>query len=559
MKARIYPPYAQIWLYIITAVLASSFTAGASEQALRQLDATILQSADADSAYTRSIEILKTRFPEVSGDSMQLYKLNKTIFGQYQFFKADSAMKYIERNMELARKFDNPDLVWECVLQKADVLSRSGMFHEGMNLLQERKEPLPDEFRVDYYLLYYSICQFASEYTKDSEYEDIYSEMKLAYADSITQYAEPNSFYYQTAKGSLLLERDGDIEGAERYVKNALPEYRQGTRPYSVLMSQLAFIYDKGGKSEAHTRALALSAASDIAGCIKENMAMRMLADALLSSGDVERAGRYVNKSLEDANFYSARLRHTQSAEVLPLVVAANEHLQSNRQAMMYYLLVLLVFVVVIIVVSYIIIRRKNRELGIRNVALQQAREESLNAADNLKDAYSQLEETNQSLRESKAMLEEANKVQQVYLSQFIWLCSSAINKIDLYRKRLYLLLKTNKKDELKDALTSSKEFSDMSADFYSAFDEAFLTIVPDFIDRLNSLLTSPLQMKSDAPAGQLTTEQRIFALMCLGVADNKKISDFLHCTISTVYTYRSKVKAKAKNPDNFEYEVMEI
>ena len=205
------------------------------------------------------------------------------------------------------------------------------------------------------------------------------------------------------------------------------------------------------------------------------------------------------------------------------------------------------------------IFRCKNRELGLRNEALQQAREESLNAADRLNAAYSQLEETNEGLRRAQAKLEEANKVQQVYLSQFIWLCSSAINKIDLYRRRLYLLLKTNKKDELKDALTSTKEFNDMSADFYCAFDEAFLAIVPDFIDRLNALLTSPLTMKSDAPAGQLTTEQRIFALMCLGIADNKKIADFLHCTISTVYTYRSKVKAKAKHPDSFESEVMEI
>ena len=545
--------------YMFMAIASAMFPARATEAALTQLDAAILQATEADSAYLRRLDTIKARIPEAQADTMRLYQLNKTIFGQYQFFKADSALTYINRNMAIAEKLEDQALIWECILQKADILARSGMFYLSMRMLDDVKMPLPDHLRPDYYLLNYSISQFAQEYAKDSEFEDFFFKRKLAYADSIMQVSLPTDFNYRSVHAALLLERDGDTDGAERYVKDVVADYRSGTRQYSILMSQLAFINGKTGDIGEQTRALALSAASDISGCIKENMAMRMLSDVLLSTGDVERASRCVNKSLEDANFYCARLRHTQSAEVLPLVVAANENLQTNRQAMMYYVLALLVFVVTIIVVSYIIIRRKNRELGIRNIALQQAREESLNAADRLNSAYSQLEETNGGLRRAQAKLEEANKVQQVYLSQFIWLCSSAINKIDLYRRRLHTLLRTNKKDELKDALTSTKEFNDMSADFYSAFDEAFLAIVPDFIDRLNTLLTSPLAMRSDAPSGQLTTEQRIFALMCLGIADNKKIADFLHCTISTVYTYRSKVKAKAKNPDRFESEVMEL
>lgn len=549
----------RILSYMLMAIAAAMTPAYAAEQALAHLDAAISQASEADSAYLRRIETIKARIPNAQADTMRLYGINKTVFEQYQFFKADSAMTYINRNMALAKASGDTDMLWECILQKADVLARTGMFFISMRMLEDVKMPLPAHLLPDYYLLNYSISQFAQEYAKDSEFEDYYFERKLAYADSIMQVSKPSDFNYRTVHAALLLERDGNCNAAEKYVKDVVADYRPGSRQYSILMSQLAFIRGYTGDLDGQTEALALAAASDISGCIKENMAMRMLADVLLKAGDVERASRCINKSLDDANFYYARLRHTQSAEVLPLVVEANENLQTNRRAMILYVLALLAFVAAVIVVSYIIIRRKNRELGLRNEALQQAREESINAADRLNAAYSQLEETNEGLRRAQAKLEEANKVQQVYLSQFIWLCSSAINKIDLYRRRLYLLLKTNKKDELKDALTSTKEFNDMSADFYCAFDEAFLAIVPDFIDRLNSLLTSPLTMKSDAPAGQLTTEQRIFALMCLGIADNKKIADFLHCTISTVYTYRSKVKSKAKNPDRFEFEVMEI
>ena len=37
---------------------------------------------------------------------------------------------------------------------------------------------------------------------------------------------------------------------------------------------------------------------------------------------------------------------------------------------------------------------------------------------------------------------------------------------------------------------------------------------------------------------------------------DSAKIAEFLRCSLSTVYTYRSKMRKRALNPDRFEEDV---
>ena len=57
----------------------------------------------------------------------------------------------------------------------------------------------------------------------------------------------------------------------------------------------------------------------------------------------------------------------------------------------------------------------------------------------------------------------------------------------------------------------------------------------------------------------KLTTELRILALLRLGIADNQEIADILRSSITTIYTYRSKLKAKAINKEAFEDDIRQI
>jgi len=108
----------------------------------------------------------------------------------------------------------------------------------------------------------------------------------------------------------------------------------------------------------------------------------------------------------------------------------------------------------------------------------------------------------------------------------------------------------------------SQKFLNENTRLFHQNFDEAFLNIYPDFISEVNRLLADGNKITEDdgsEPRKQLTTELRILALLRLGISDNQKIADILRSSITTIYTYRSKLKARAIQRDTFEDNVKQI
>lgn len=66
-------------------------------------------------------------------------------------------------------------------------------------------------------------------------------------------------------------------------------------------------------------------------------------------------------------------------------------------------------------------------------------------------------------------------------------------------------------------------------------------------------------QFEVEEDSTKLTTELRILALIRLGIADNQKIADILRSSITTIYTYRSKLKSRALQKDTFEENIKKI
>ena len=108
---------------------------------------------------------------------------------------------------------------------------------------------------------------------------------------------------------------------------------------------------------------------------------------------------------------------------------------------------------------------------------------------------------------------------------------------------------------ELYAELKSSASLNESIRLFYQNFDTAFLNIYPNFIKEVNSLMANGNQFEVDG-GQKLTTELRILALIRLGINDNQKIADILRSSITTIYTYRSKIKSRALSKDTFEDEI---
>lgn len=71
-------------------------------------------------------------------------------------------------------------------------------------------------------------------------------------------------------------------------------------------------------------------------------------------------------------------------------------------------------------------------------------------------------------------------------------------------------------------------------------------------------MLKADCQIKN-THSNELTTDQRIMALIRLGVKESAEIADLLFYSPQTIYNYRSALKAKAIDKTNFEAEVSKL
>jgi len=118
--------------------------------------------------------------------------------------------------------------------------------------------------------------------------------------------------------------------------------------------------------------------------------------------------------------------------------------------------------------------------------------------------------------------------------------------------------LMTKKLDDLRftvDSINIKREREDL----YHNFDVVFLKIFPSFVADFNSLFKDEdaIVLKE----GQLlNTELRIFALIRMGIHDHEKIARILDYSVTTIYTYKTRLRNKSIVPnEEFEKRIMAI
>ena len=518
---------------------------------LLKLDSVIDAAADYDTVKIRRIDSLRTLIGMNGLSGAEQLSLNHKLFKEYESMVCDSALHYINRCISMAETSGDRYNSILARIEKASVVSKAGLFKESLTLLDSiDTATLPEDLRDEYFITSHDAYQYLMEYVGDTEYCGIYTDMIKQLNDSTRRYVKPGTFIGDITTADYYHQR-GDFGKAYEYLEKRLSDYTAGTREYSVVASMLAHSALNLGDGRSQRRYLALSAISDIMGSVKENMAMRSLAEALYTDGDIDRSSRYIQKSIEDANYYSARMRKNQSTRLLPLVDRAYKLLQEESTRQLQTYLIVISVLSLLLLVAIIFIFRQLNTVRQSHVKVSQAR-------DSLADLNRELHVANDSLKKTNSALTEANVIKEEYIGRFMRLCSKCISALEQYRMKLYKLGASRKLDELYAQLRSTSVVEDTLGEFYAAFDEAFLNIFPDFVEKFNALLPEEHQV-APRDGGNLNTELRVFALIRVGITDSAMIAEFLRCSISTIYTYRSKMKNRSLYRAEFEAEVMKI
>ena len=327
--------------------------------------------------------------------------------------------------------------------------------------------------------------------------------------------------------------------------------YHSGDRMYSIITSTMSFYYSQLGDKEQQMQYLIKSAESDLEGCIRENTSLRAIADRLFDEGDIDRAYRYMRVAVDDANFYGTRLRNIQASRIVPKILTAYQTKQERNHRNMMWLLGIISVIAAMLVVGVIAIYqllKRYRRLNEQKKAINEQ----------LHQVNVQLGDTVEQLHESNGLLREREKLKEEYIARFLTLSSRFIDRGEEQRKAMYRLYRDRKTEDLARALKSTHFGNENAQLFYENFDNAFLNIYPTFVDEVNKLLQA--DGKIEVKQGKrLTTESRVLALIRIGITDNQSIAAILRASLTTIYTYRSKLKARALDKDNFESNVKSI
>lgn len=581
-------------LFISLLLVACNKQKVATESELKdlyaQLDSEIENSRKYEIAKENRIAGLRNSY-DLSHDQNQRTEIINQIINEYGSYNADSALYYIGLNLRRPAVKAIPGEHTRLTIKRANVLAHAGLFSDALAIMREiPRDSLDSTMLETYYSTYCAIFQYLSEYTNNHETAAGHEALRTLYVDSLRQVINNDSFNHMVF---VLSERarKGDTDHAISVLSDNLGKYQSGSRQYSVLASLLAYIYKMEGMENEYKRYLVLSAISDVRGAVKENMSFRELATVMFEEGDVERANRYLKKSIVDANFYSALMRNAQSSKILPVIDEAYSSLQLNLNSRLRGLVWISSALLVILAVTVLLILIQFRSLRKANTKIKSKNEELSSLSEQLKDTNRELQgknvelsvlsqelttmntelaEKNNSLSLISARLQVANeelesrnrelhdfnKTKEQYAGLFMEYSSSAISTLQHYQQSLRnLALKGINRTGFLKKLESTEIADQLLKNFYGKFDEAILNIYPAFVDKFNALLKPDEQIA--LKSGELlNTELRLFALIRIGIDDSAKIAEFLRCSISTVYTYRSKMRKRAVNPDSFENDV---
>lgn len=475
----------------------------------------------------------------------QRFHVNNQLYDEYLAFNFDSALYYIRQNVEGPQMLHHPDSIAASMIRMSHILAVSGLFDKASQMLQ--RIPLR-QLSVDNQVAYYNQCAelslYRSEMAEHSPFYQDYMDSLLHHRDQILQLAPRGSYDDVFNRATQLGER-GKIDEGIRLLEDLLRRYRQGDRHYSIITSTLAYFYAKKKVPEQQEYYYLLSAISDVRGAILENNSLRELACILMERGDFERAYAYLLAASKDAQLYGSRLRSMQTARLSPLITQAYDLQREQAQRRTSILLTVLSVITLLLLVTIIYTLSLIKKRRIANERISKMNEE--------------LMQHNQEIQMMNTQMKESNRIKDEYIGRFLELSSNLIERGEERNRQLNRLARDRKLEELYAQLKSATFTNEGVRLFYQNFDTAFLNIYPDFITEINKLMLPGEQFDMGDRSDRLTTELRVLALIRLNITDNQKIADILRSSLSTIYTYRSKLKARALAKDRFEDDVRMI
>lgn len=523
-------------------------------QLLATLDSILVQTGELASQKELKIAQLKKKLSNAANLEEEFW-INKMLYDESFVFNADSAMKYVDRNIQIATELKKKDWQDEWLINRSFMFAATGLLKEAGEVLEKvDSTSLSDGLKLSYYYQRSYLYSHLGQYMGDQKQVNnkYYNEFENANKHMLALVRPKDPLYWWCVASCNELSPGDSLFSA---LENVVLSSHHNTRLDAMNAYGLSNMYKRLGDKEKTMIYLIYSAMADLRVCNRDIASLQELSSLLYDTGDIDRAYAYMNYCLKAALLYPNRVRIINISTELDKIYANYQQRDIRwRNSLQNYLYVVTFFSIILVLALIGLYRqtkklRKSRtELDSANHSLNQHVVELSQMHKQLALANQELQNLNELLRSANQKLQESNDVKEEYIGYVFSICSNYISKLDEYRKNINRKLKTGQFEEARQLTDNSSLTQNELKDFYANFDAIFLRVYPDFVADLNSLLRPEEQILLK-DASELNTEVRIYALVRLGINDSVKIADFLHCSPQTVYNHRLRMRNKAIIP----------
>ncbi len=457
---------------------------------------------------------------EASSDTVsKCIDLTMQLANVFTAFDNDSTLYYIKKGYVLSESVKNDSMKTTFLLKYITYLPLAGNAVEATEIFEKIDTAgMTKSLKTDYLTAAAQMSSYLiSAFENQREQVEYWSAKRKLFQKELLALL-PEGSAIRLLNEAEYLYSISDFEKAEKLFERVKDMEQDSSNLFARATHSLARIAQRRGDYY-----LALSAMADIKSATLEVTSLQMLGMLLFENGDLERSYQYLSAALENAVECNASMRVLETSSTLPIIEKA--HTSQARKSMqrltLAFIIVALLLIMVVALLFYL-------RLQINRKTLLQGH------------------------------LEGANRIKEIYLSQFINLCSIYMSKLTSFNKMVSRKITSGKIEDLAKITKSGKFVEEQSREFYDIFDDAFLHIYPSFVEAVNSLLQPDKQIVLQE-GEKLNTDLRILAFIRLGLEDSNRVAQMLNYSVNTIYAYRNRIRNRAINRDTFEEDIMKI
>ena len=534
---------------LFTLLLVLSCSGEEDRQLLEILDKTLENKPLYEGYFNDKVNVLKEVLNEQT-DPEQVFNLDMRLADAYRANCKDSVLVYLTQAREAAGKAGRPDLAAIVDFRTAVTYVKAGYAVEANDILEHyRNADIPDIALRSYYEAEHTYWGETMAYTSTPESYDNKLKNRDLYREKLFGLTEEGSWHWHNLKREVFHEVS-DMENTRKHARAMLDVSSENSREYAEAAYYYAYTFNEPEEKEEW---LIRSAIADIMCGTRDYSSLNDLSGLMFRNGDIERAFRYAaDHCMVDALYFNGKLRPWQITRLFPEIESAyqEKHQRQNRITLTLLLCLAVLFSIMLVLVGFLYRRQHIIE------AVRGKLQDSYMEIDN---RNRELEEINSRLVKLNARIQESDKVKQEYIGLFLGMVSDNISTFRKYRMRVLKYIRQGNTKAITDEIEQQEPIDNDILEFYKMFDQAFISIYPDFVEKFNNLLADGAEI---VPKGDdiLTPELRIFALIKLGITESSRIASLLHYSANTIYNYRAKTKNRARGSrDSFEDAVRNI